>query len=398
MNISIAMITKYFDNNTGLDDFLVNAEKFGHKIHSVIVVYSHRVDKSTLKYFEKKVKVHTVKINDKTDLYKDLLYEGISQKDVSKLLNVKTLEKDGIVPYGVNRNHAILKAMITGTDILFFIDTDVYPSVLREEKGQIVKKEIDFIGSHMDYMNKEDVVVTTSDYSGYYIIPPMNFEGMKELFIGLQKESAYEYIKDCNIHNCLNLDNEVKNPFITHKILGGNLAMKLDAFSYDNLPPFFSSYYAPDGTHNVLTRGEDTVLGLKSNAIKEKFIDIDVKIFHDTYNNYPDIPNIIENKNIRDRFYYACLGWIGRNPFLNWLLDEDLEIIKQQQLENLKIGAPKLSEYLNDDRFLILPEALEESYKELPFMIKHYKRTIKSWDKAILKINKGDGIYEDIVN
>ncbi|MGO1368208.1 MAG: hypothetical protein ACTHVE_03880 [Senegalia sp. (in: firmicutes)] len=398
MKISIAMITKYFDNSSGLDKFLVNAEKFGHKIHSVIVVYSHKVDKTALKYFEKKVKVHTVKINDKADLYKDLLYQGISSKDISRLLNVKTLSKDGIVPYGINRNHAILKAMITGSDILFFIDTDVYPYVLRKENGKVVKKEIDFIGSHMKYMNDEDVIVTTSDYSGYYIIPPMKFEGMKELFIGLQKESAYEYINECNIHNCLNLDDETKNPFITHKILGGNLAMKLDAFFYEKLPPFYSSYYAPDGKHNVLTRGEDTVLGLKSNEIKEKFIDIDVKIFHDTYNNYPTRPDIRGNKNIKDRFYYACLGWIGRNPFLNWLMNEDLENIKKIQLENLKIGAPKLARYLNDDRFLILPEALEISYRELPFMIKDYKRTIRSWDKAISKINKGDGMYEDIVN
>ncbi|WP_130808122.1 hypothetical protein [Senegalia massiliensis] len=396
MNISIAMITKNFNFNTGLDDFLKNAEKFGHKIYSVIVVYSHKIDKTTLKYFSKKVKVHAVKINDKSDLYKDLLYKGVSSKYINRLLKVKTLSTDGIVPYGINRNHAILKAMLTGTDILFFIDTDVYPYVLRKEKGQIIKEEIDFIGAHMTYMKKENIIVTTSDYSGYYIIPPMEFEGMKELFIGLQKEIIYEYIKSYNVHNCLKLDSEIKEPFVTHKILGGNLAIKLESF--DKLPPFYSSYYSPDGKNNVLSRGEDTILGLKSKTIKEDFIDIDVKIFHDTYNNYPNVPDIKNNKNIKDRFYYACLGWIGRNPFLNWLIDEDLSNIEEEQLKNIKFGALKLSEYLNDDRFLILPEALENSYNNLPHVIKDYKKTIKSWEKTMIKLKKGDGIYEDIIN
>ncbi|GAH22790.1 unnamed protein product, partial [marine sediment metagenome] len=144
-----------------------------------------------------------------------------------------------------------------------------------KENNQIKEKEIDFFGRHLEYLQKEEVIITTSDYSGYYIIPPMSFTGMKELFIGLQKEDAYEFLRDSEKHNCLNLDNDKnRKVFETNKILGGNVAIKLSTFK--ELPPFFSIVYNING-ERVLSRGEDTLLGVKLREINKKCIDIDTK-------------------------------------------------------------------------------------------------------------------------
>ena len=387
MKISFGMITRNFNSLEPIEEFIDNAKKYEHKIYSVIIVYSHSCDSKLLEILRKKVKVFTVQINNASRMGKELSQIGIDHGDIDTLLDCPNLRKNGKVPYGLNRNYALIKALLTGSEVLVFIDTDVYPRVLLRENGKIKEKEIDFIGRHLEYLKRKEVIITTSDYSGYYIIPPMKFEGMKELFIGLQKEDAYEFLIDSNKHKCLNVDNNKnRQVFETNKILGGNVAIKLDAF--DELPPFFSTVYDIKG-EVVLTRGEDTLLGIKLKEINhKKCIDIDTRIFHNAFGNYPEIPDIKKDNSIKDRFYYACLGWIGRNPFLNWLKGKDIKEIKNRQKENIIIGSKAITSYLDDERFLILPEALEISYNNLDNVIKEYKKTLKSWNKFINKIRE----------
>jgi len=314
VRVSIGVITKDFNSLEPIDEFLENASKYNHEIYSVIIVYSHGCDFRLVESLEKNVKVFLVKINDAPEIEQQLIKMGLSAENIEILINCPALKKYGLVPYGLNRNYA----------------------------------------------QKEEVIITTSDYSGYYIIPPMNFTGMKELFIGLQKEDAYEFLRNFDEHNCLNLVNDKKRKiFETDKILGGNVAIKLIALK--ELPPFFSTVYNVNGDY-VLSRGEDTLLGIKLKKSDKKCIDIDTKIFHNTFGNYPEVPDIKKDKSIKDRFYYTCLGWIGRNPFLNWLKSEDIEEIKNRQKKNIIIGSNAVASYLNDERFLILPKALEISY------------------------------------
>ena len=84
--------------------------------------------------------------------------------------------------------------------------------------------------------------------------------------------------------------------------------------------------------------------------------------------------------------YYTCLGWIGRNPFLNWLKGEDVEEVKNRQKKNIIIGSKAVSSYLNDERFLILPETLEISYQNLERVISEYKNTMRAWNDFIGKL------------
>jgi len=396
VKISIGVITKDFNSLGPIDEFLENASKHNHKIYSIIIVYSHGCDFRLVKTLEKKVKVFLAKINEAPEIKEQLIMTGLSTENIEILLNCPTLKKYGKVPYGLNRNYALIKALLSGSEALVFIDTDVYPRVLVKENDEVKEKEIDFIGRHLEYLRKEEVIITTSDYSGYYIIPPMSFTGMKELFISLQKQDAYELLRNSDQHNCLNLDNDKKRKiFETDKILGGNVAIKLSALK--ELPPFFSTVYNVNG-ENVLSRGEDTLLGIKLKKSDKKCIDIDIKIFHDTFGNYPEVPDIKKDKSIKDRFYYTCLGWIGRNPFLNWLKGEDIEEIKNRQKKNIIIGSNALASYLNDERFLILPKALEISYHNLERVIIEYKNTMRAWNDFIKKLEKWGRVKNENIN
>jgi len=389
VKISIGAITKDFNSLEPIDEFLENASKYNHKIYSIIIVYSHGCDFRLVESLEKKVKVFLVKINDAPEIKRQLIKMGSSTENIKILLNCPTLKKHGLVPYGLNRNYALIKALLSGSETLVFVDTDVYPRVLIKENDEVKEKEIDFIGRHLEYLRKEEVIITTSDYSGYYIIPPMSFTGMKELFIGLQKEGAYEFLRNFDEHNCLNLDNDKKRKvFETNKILGGNVAIKLSALK--ELPPFFSTVYNVNG-ENVLSRGEDTLLGIKLKKSDKKCIDIDTKIFHNTFGNYPEVPDIKKDRSIKERFYYTCLGWIGRNPFLNWLKGKDVEEVKNKQKKNIIVGSKAVASYLKDERFLILPEALEISYRNLERVISEYKNTMRAWNGFIKKLDKWGG-------
>ncbi|MHC2994534.1 MAG: hypothetical protein IBV53_03415 [Candidatus Atribacteria bacterium] len=386
MKVSLGIITKHFNTLEPIDEFLNNAFKYRHKIYSIIIVYSHSCDFRLVESLKERVKVFIVQINNTPQIKQQLIKMGVSKESIDILLYCPALNKYGKVPYGLSRNYVVIKALLTRSEGLVFIDTDVYPKVLVKENNEVKEKEIDFIGRHLEYLKQEEVIITTSDYSGYYIIPPMKFKGMKELFIGLQKEDAYEFLIDSEKHNCLNVDNDKNRKiFETNKILGGNVAIKLSAFK--ELPPFFSIVYNIKG-ENILARGEDTLLGIKLKEINKKCIDIDTRIFHNTFGNYPEVPDIRNHNPIKDRFYYSCLGWIGRNPFLNWLKGEDIEEIKNKQKENIIIGSKAIASYLNDERFLILPEALETSYSNLGNVIKEYKKTLKSWNEFMNKMKE----------
>lgn len=387
MKVSFGIITKNFMEEGTLDLFLNNAQKYGHKIHSVVIAYQNSCDFKLIEHLQNKVKVEVVKINHNYDMVNDMRAKGVSETDALNIIYSKHLEKTGYTPYGVNRNNVMVKAMLTGTEILIFIDTDVYPYILYEgPEGSTAKMEIDYVGEHLKYLADEKVAISTSDYSGYFIIPTMSFDGMDALFKGLQKDMHFNEMVGCKKRDCL-IYGEVgdqRKPFLSHKILGGNLAIKLDQMK--KLPPFYSSVFTV-GKDTILTRGEDTLLGL---AFKKNTdilcMDIDLKIFHDTFNNYPIKPDILKNTAIRDRFYYACMGWIGRNPFLNWLKEEDVKSIYEAQREALEIGSKAAANHFQDERFLNLLEAIDVAFENLGQMIDEYEVVMESWQKVTAKI------------
>lgn len=403
MKVSLGMITKDLLTKVPLDQFIDNAKKFNREIYSIVIAYAEKIDLKILEELREEVDVHVVKIEGSTRLHDQLSELGVSSESIKSLIGDVNKQSSNRAGYGRCRNHVALEAMLTGSDVLLFIDTDVFPELIIRDVDKLEDprldirpsgiegvsiQEVDFIGRHLEYLIDEDVAITTSDYTGYYIIPPMKFDGMEELFHGLKKEKAYHYISNSYSHKCLSTDNGThRKEFNTYKVLGGNVAIKLKLF--EEMVPFFSTTYKVEGNEH-LTRGEDTVLALQMRTEKEgMFCDIDTKIFHNTYGNFPEVPDIENDKVIKDRFYNACMGWIGRNPFLNYLNGENIDEVYEMEHRNLVVGTKALVEYLNDDRFLILPKAHDISYGNLEIVIEEFEMFKKSWFEFIEKYKGG---------
>ncbi|MEA1977211.1 MAG: hypothetical protein U9N80_04865 [Chloroflexota bacterium] len=242
--IALGLITRYFNDPMPILRFLDNAMKFGHHIDQVIVAYSHGISQEAVVAVEERTGITVVEAYGDAHMRSRLLFAGLSADEVDGLLDVPGWPRSQEVPYGAYRNAVLIQALLDGLDFLLFFDTDVQPLVLTAIEGEKpVWQEIDFVGTHMLSLSEEHVIVTTSEYSGYYIIPPMSFNGLSDLLFGLGKGMALEYMEDCHNHGCLNLGPASPGPPTpTFKPLGGNLGLSLD--SPRRLAPFFSTIYS----------------------------------------------------------------------------------------------------------------------------------------------------------
>lgn len=400
LKIALGMITKDLLTIEPLDQFLNNAKKFEHPIDSIVIAYADQIDMTVVEELKKITTVHLVQIRKSLALHNKLVNMGMEEVEIECLIGKVNETFDGRAAYGQSRNHVIIEAMLQGLDVLVFIDTDVYPEVIITKQDMLDQslykarettikdvyiQEIDFLGEHLKHLEQEDITVTTSDYTGYYIIPPMQFDGMQDLFYGVKKETAYNYITASTHHHCLATDHGIRRSgFRTNKVLGGNVAIKLKLFK--TMVPFFSSTYFVDG-NKYLTRGEDTILAIQLREQNEYvFYDIDMKIFHNTYSHFPTIPDIVNDSKIKDRFFYACMGWIGRNPFLNDIQGVNIERAYELEHQYLISSAKKLSDYLQDDRFLVLPKAHQIAYENLSVMKEEFECFKRSWFEFIRRI------------
>jgi len=376
------MITRQLTDPGPIVAFLSNAASHQRKIERVIVSVSGEIDPAAIRAIEAHAPLEVIDLNQSAARMGELVEFGLTEAEASALFSHSVFSLSGRMPYGPNRNGVILAAIKAGGDVLFFSDSDVSPLILRGNPGRHYFEEADVFGSHLKALSQPMVGITTSDYSGYYIIPPMRFEGLDAFLEGLQKESALDFVRHSNYHRALTFDaGEARQPFLTDKILGGNTAMRLEIFR--ECLPFFSTAYSFEDIW-WLTRGEDTLLG-KSLAADDKWkiVDIDLRLFHDTFDNFPEVPEIRCDAWIRDRFYTTCLGWIGRNPILNALSGKDAAAISNRQIECLERSVIEAAAYFGDDRFLKLPAAAKAAYEQLPAALEAYKTLQRLWPKAV---------------
>lgn len=379
--IFFGIITRSLTSASPIVDFLDNAQKFGHTVSALLICYMTHYDAEVLKELESRTTVILIKRGNPAVLRNLLKHHGIKQKEVQELIFTPHLKKYNRVAYGTSRNMVLLTALLMGGHYLFFFDTDIYPQILTRfdcATQDADFTEVDFIGNHLQFLQaRNDIVVTTSDYTGYYIVPQMSFPGMRDLLIGVQKEDRYNYIT--SVRSPVTQDYYNKDIFNTSKILGGNLAINLSKPSY--LSPFYSQTMVIED-ECYLGRGEDTLFGPLIQCAGGRCIDIDLKVFHNCFGDFPLHPDIRIRKN-RDRFFYACMGWIIRNPFYNWLHGSYLmdmpKIDHHCRYIPLLRGAMAAAEYFEDDRFLILPLAFNKAYETLPQWIAQFERLINVW-------------------
>jgi len=373
------MIVKSLDSDTELLRFIDNAEKFGHKIDAVLVAYALKYDRRVADRLMRRVPFFAIDIRNPhfcLERFRDL---GISDDATSVLLKcpIDPQTHRGAVPYGFNRTVVLIEAILRGADIFVFVDSDVFPSFLEKTPDGSKIEEFDFFGAHLEQL-KTGSQVTTAEYSGYNILPPASFDGMDDLLHGLQKADMLGYWHSSETHRCLTYQQPDREPKPCTKILGGNTAMKLSAFS--KLPPFFSSYYTV-GNEMFLSRGEDTVLGDEIGRNGMICTDTGLNPLHDTYKDYPVEPDLRRDRAAQERFFYACTGWVGRNPFLNYIRKADLRSVKGFQRDRLERGLRALAEYTSNPRYLCVMENFEVSWENLGRYADEYERVIAAWDE-----------------
>lgn len=398
---AIAMVTKNLLKPEPVLDFLNNSRKFGHRIDHLIISYEDEVDKDVIARLEKaylsgnksdsSFQVTLIQKGNAPLLNEYLINIGLHSGDIDAILGTPFREKFNMVTYGTSRNYVLVAALMLEVKNLFFFDSDIYPKILTsyENEKKYSFEPVDFIGSHLQYLSQEDVLATTSDYTGYYIIPTMNFTNLELLLWGVQKENRIDYIKDNEIP--VFRDQSLQDVFDTHKVLGGNLA--IDLSEIDALPPFFSVNLILDD-ECFLGRGEDTLFTLELPSQK-RCVDIDLRIFHNCFGDFPNKPLITKKKNL-DRFFYACMGWIIRNPFFNWIndaseSDPDSEL-REYRYRALVKGSESAAEYFDDERFLKLPRAFQLSYEKLGKDIEKFRKLMIAWNNVKLKLPKGKRI------
>lgn len=375
MKVALGMVVKNFVSEQPLASFLDNAQRYGRSIDRLIVVYSHQLDQAVLRRLEARVPVSLIRLNHYTEAESTFRRLGMPPDLSSQLLYCPLLADHGLVPYGFNRNTALIEALLRHEDVLLFVDSDVEPCVLSAgPDGAVQKQAVDFTGSHLAAI-ASGADLTTSDYSGYHILPPAAFDGMEDLLTGLEKEALFPFWGSSPGHHSLTLqtpENSRIRP--TNKLLGGNLAIRTAVFQH--LPPFFSSAFFFEGTP-FLCRGEDTLLGLAAGE-EARCLDIGLPIFHNAYGNFPTAPDLARDPGVKNRLFYACCGWLGRNVFLHWIRDGRAET-DPQRCRCLEKGAVSLARYTGDARFLSLPAIGEAAQRQLPNMIEQYQKTEKAW-------------------
>lgn len=377
MKIALGMIVKSIDSDAELLRFIKNASLYGHKLDCVIAGYALEVDPCVVKRLSREIPFHPVDIRNPEYCLEQFRRRGITENAAKTLLECPVKSNRGVVPYGFNRTVVTIEAILRGVDILFFVDSDVYPSVLKETSDGLAIEDTDFFGAHLEHLNAGSQI-TTGEYSGYNILPPASFDGMEDLLSGLQKTDMLQYWQNSETHRSLATQPEKREPKPCTKILGGNTAVKLSAFSV--LPPFFSSHYTV-GEELFLCRGEDTVLGLGIEKTGTVCTDIDLNPMHDTYRNYPAQPDLRNDPATQERFYFACTGWVGRNPFLNYVNGADLQSVREFQRERLTRGLRALAEYTSNPGYNGVLNNFEVSWDNLGRYISEYERILDAWDE-----------------
>ena len=373
------MITKSLDSDEELLRFINNAEKYGHQLDCVITAFAQQLDPRVEHSIRKKLPFYAIDIKYPRFCLERFRRIEVSDSATKMLLDTPMEMQRGMVPYGFNRTIVLVEAILRGIDILFFVDSDVYPSVLKKTEEGTVIEEVDFFGAHLEHLNAGSMV-TTGEYSGYNILPPAVFDGMEDLLVGLQKADMLEYWESSEKHRCLSFQKPERVAKPCSKILGGNSAIKLSVFK--RLPPFFSSYYSVGG-ELFLSRGEDTILGAEIAKTGTTCTDIGLNPLHDTYKGYPMEPDLQGGFGTQDRFYYACTGWVGRNPFLNYMRGEDLKWSREFQRERLMRGLRALAEYTSNPRYYSVMRNYEVSWDSLGRYISEYERVLDAWDEFL---------------
>lgn len=329
---------------------------------------------------------------DNTEIKKEsamLMSSGVINKYEAELLF-----GDG---YAKKRNAILYSAIKNGMDYLLFIDDDEYPVASIKTTDGLSWRGQQVLAAHLSAIKDADI--THGHHCGYVSpIPQIQFNDI------LSEDDFRLFIETISndIVSWNSIKEKMQNGGVTYAkksimtsgeatevqeingakfISGSNLFIKLDTGK--PIYPFFN----PPGA-----RGEDTFLSTcLSNA---KVLKVPCYTFHDGFLSYPHIlcgilpeklkPVYAGEKEIDDRFFKACVGWIRYKPLLVYITNRDNyenEIMRMKA--NLGSVLPKVARYFPSCDFESLRQELDFYSNSVEEHYKMFEATKKAWESVM---------------
>lgn len=389
--IALGCITRFVESPDPYQEFVQNAREHGHPVGVLIVALTRAADLAVLGELTDLIDVELIEVGEDDDLLDDLVAAGAEPADVQAVLDSSATIDFGMVPYCVQRNSVLLRAMLLGFEYLVFFDHTMRPVELVGDPALPSGRafhEIDFVGPHIEGL-LSGAAVTTGAYSGYDSFPPIQMASLRDLLHGIGREDAHDVIAAEGALAGVHLAPPgPRSPHASMQAFAGNLG--LDLAHAERLPPFFSRSYRLGGDV-VLTRGEDTLLGTTANRECIGCLDIGTRVFLDPHSTFPSPPDVRQER-MRNRLYWNCLGWIARLPLLDQarhdcgLLDWDLGDLRASRRVALQQGSEELADQLGDNRFLDLPTFFDLVFLRMDRTLAEYDAARAAWRRIVAAI------------
>jgi hypothetical protein len=328
----------------------------------------------------------------KSDINQEI--QHLIEKNIINLAEARMIFGKG---YASQRNVVLYSAIKNDMDYLIFLDDDEYPVAVTNTHKNAVWGGQHVLSTHIKFIGQTDF--THGYHCGY--ISPIPFVEYNDTMTETDFRSFIEAISNDILNwdniktimsnggvtyadtNILTSNNPIEVKEINHAkfISGANLGINLTD------PRRIFPFYNPVGA-----RGEDTFLS--TCLSQRKVLRIPCYTFHDGFSTYNHLLEGVlpiqlkfikaDNKQIIDRFYKACLGWIRYKPLLLYITQPDLYVEKIEEMrQQLKEVLPKICVYFGQPDFINVLAELEKYNKNVK---KHYQKFVETqriWEKLM---------------
>jgi len=299
--------------------------------------------------------------------------------------------------YAAQRNAVIYSAIKNGMDYLIFSDDDEYPVAVTNTRKTAVWGGQHGLLTHIKHLQHADI--THGYHCGY--ISPIPFIEYNDTMTEADFRTFIEAISN-DILNWDNVKKVMNNGGVTYAdtdvlvseavkeveeinhakfISGANLGINLT----DKRRVF--PFYNPPGA-----RGEDAFL---STCLSERnVLKVPSYTFHDGFSTYNHLLEGVlpiklkfikaDQKQIVDRFYKACIGWIRYKPLLLYITrPDDYEKIIKEMRQKLQVVLPKICLFFGQPNFMNILTELEKYDKNVQKHYSDFMETKRIWANII---------------
>lgn len=297
--------------------------------------------------------------------------------------------------YAVRRNIILYYALKNKMDYIIFMDDDEYPMAVTKTDNSALWSGQHVIEAHVEALRFADI---TNGYHCGYIspIPSIEFDNILseevfKTFIGALSNDVLNWESMKTIMQNGGVTYADKKVLIERKIslveeengakfiTGGNLGISLK--DLEKVYPF----YNPPGA-----RGEDTFLStcLSNSTVKL----IPAYTFHDGFSIYSNLlkgvlptslKNIdpLESKEIVNRFYKACLGWVRYKPLYMYITHrEEYSKIIEDMRKALEETLPQICAYFNMTEFKSILDELDKFDAQVEQHYNEFEKSKTIWN------------------